>query len=432
MDATELFTRLGLALGIGLLIGLERGWKAREEAAGGGAAGIRTFALVGLLGGLSGALTQLVGGPVGAGGGILLGLAFLAFAAVFAVFCRDENTAEGQVSATTAVAGMATFALGAYALLGDKTVAAAAAVAATFLLAVREGLHAWLVRITWAELRSGLVLLAMTFVALPLVPDGPVRELGGVNPREIWLVAIALAAVSFLGYAAVRSLGAAPGILIAAAAGGLVSSTAVTITNAERAAAREAAPRLLAAGVMVATAVAMVRTLAIVAALSTPLAWVVAAPLAAAALVSVAFGLILAARGGAAGDGAGPAFRNPFELLPVIGFALFLGVVVVGARLVSEWFGTAGALVAAFITGLGDVDSVAVSMAKLAPATLSAADAGLAVLVAVASNSLSKAAIGAALGRGRFAAWVAGGMLLAVVVGAAAWTVVPLVGAARI
>ena len=183
------------------------------------------------------------------------------------VFCLEENRADKNFSATTAIAGILTFALGAYALVGDMLVAAAVAVATTALLALRESLHGWVKSLTWPELRSGLVLLAMTFIALPLVPDDPVGPFGGVNPREIWLIAIVLAGVSFLGYAAVKYFGERHGVLLAAAAGGLVSSTAVTLANARRAGTGEGLPRLLAAGVALATAVSFVRVLAIVAVL---------------------------------------------------------------------------------------------------------------------------------------------------------------------
>src|SRR5438093_1027698 len=86
------------------------------------------------------------------------GVAFAAYRAVTALFTRDENQAAGHFSATTAIAGMLTFALGAYALLGDMRVAAGAAVAATALLAAREELHGWVEKITWPELRSAVVL----------------------------------------------------------------------------------------------------------------------------------------------------------------------------------------------------------------------------------------------------------------------------------
>ena len=259
MDTEDLLSRFAVAFGIGLLIGLERGWRERTAAPGSRTAGIRTFTISGLLGGTVGALALAVGGAASAGGGLMLGLAFLAFAAVFTIFSRDENRAEQTFSATTAIAGIVTFSLGAYALVGDMRVAAAAAVATTDVLAMRENLHSWLRKITWPELRSGLVLLAMTFIALPIVPNDSIGPFGGVNPREVWLIAIVLAAVSFLGYAAVRYFGASYGLLLASAAGGLVSSTAVTAANARRAAAGEGSPDLLAAGVAVATAISFLR-----------------------------------------------------------------------------------------------------------------------------------------------------------------------------
>src|SRR5215475_4079424 len=273
MDLDELISRLAVALGIGLLIGLERGWRRRGATPGSRAAGIRTLALSGLLGGVTAALAQALPKQESAGAAslaIVLGVAFAAYSAVIALFARDENQAAGNFSATTAIAGMLTFALGAYALLGDMRIAAGAAVAATALLAAREELHGWVEQITWPELRSAVVLLAMTFIGLPILPDAPLGPFGGVNPREVWLIAIVLASVSFLGYAAVKYFGARRGLLLAAAAGG-VASTAVTIANARRAAAREGSPRLLAAGVAVASAVMFLRVVGIVAALKAEL-----------------------------------------------------------------------------------------------------------------------------------------------------------------
>ena len=139
---------------IGLLIGLERGWTTREDAPGSRTAGIRTFAITGLLGGVIGAIAQAGGGPGSVGGGIVLGLGFAAYAAAITIFTRDENLAEKNFSATTAIAAMLTFALGAYALVGDFRVAAAAAVATAGLLALRENIHGWVKNITWVELRS--------------------------------------------------------------------------------------------------------------------------------------------------------------------------------------------------------------------------------------------------------------------------------------
>src|SRR6516225_5323286 len=201
MDFQELISRFGLALGIGLLFGLERGWRMRGEPPGGRTAGIRTFAISGILDGV--------------GAGFVFGLGLAAFSLGLAVFCLEENRAQKDFSATTWVAAILTFALGAYALVGDMRSAAALAVAASLILALREPLHGWVEKLTWPELRSALVLLAMTFIALPIMPNAPIGPFGGVNPREVWLIAIVLAGASFVGYVAVKYFGASHGVLLA-------------------------------------------------------------------------------------------------------------------------------------------------------------------------------------------------------------------------
>jgi len=422
MDTIDLFSRFAVALGIGLLIGLERGWTRRGEKPGSRTAGIRTFSITALLGAVAGASANALGGAGSVGGGLALGLAFLAFAVAVTLFCIEENRAERTFSATTAVAAMLAFALGAYALIGMPAVAGAVAVAATALLASRHQMHGWLQQIKERELRSALILLAMTFIALPVVPDDPVGPFGGVNPREIWLIAIVLAGVSFLGYLAVRYFGVRHGVLIAAAAGGLVSSTAVTADNARRAAAGEGSPVVLAAGVATASAVSFARVGAIVAALKPVLLPFVLPPLAAATIVAIGYALISVywrprkdARGQAA------KFRNPFGFWSVVGFAVLLALIVLAGRLLGEWLGAAGAIAGAFALGLADVDAITVSMARLAPQPLSPQFAALAILAAVVSNTLAKIAIGAAVGRGAFALNIAAVHMGCLAVGVAAF-----------
>ena len=433
MDFESLLSRLALALGIGLLIGLERGWRQREAEPGTRTAGIRTFAISGLLGGIAGAIAQVSSDPAGIGRGIVLAVSFIAYSAVITVFCREENRAEGTFSATTAVAGMLTFSLGAYAVVGDERIAAATAVAAAGLLAIREELHGWVANITWPELRSGLLLLAMTFIGLPIVPDDPIGPFGGVNPREVWIIAIILACVSFIGYAAVKYLGATHGVLLAAAAGGLVSSTAVTVANARRAAADEGSPQLLAAGASVATAISFLRVFALAAVLQPKLLLLMGPALIAAAALAIGFALITVWwRIAGAQQAQEVEFRNPFGFWSVVGFAVFLGLIIVLGRAVGESFGAAGAIAGAVVVGLVDVDSVTISMSRLAPATLSLDSAAYAILAAVASDTVSKIAIGAMIGRGRYAAelgimavicLIGGGLVLALTLSAAAMRV---------
>ena len=333
MDLQDLLARLAVALGIGLLIGLERGWRTREEASGSRTAGIRTFAISGMLGGILGALAIASGGAASAGGGIIIGAGFAAYAAVMAMFTREENRADKTFSATTTVAAMTTFALGAYSLVGDMRAAAATAVAVAVVLALRESLHGWIANITWPELRSALVLLAMTAIALPIVPDAAIGPYGNVNPREIWVIAIVLAGISFAGYVAVKYLGTTHGTLLAGAAGGLVSSTAVTITNARHASAHPESSRVQAAGVALANGIMFLRVLVIAATLNAPLITWLAPTLLVAALTALAFALIAGYwRGRTEPETREVKLRNPFSFWSVVGFALLLAVVLVAGR----------------------------------------------------------------------------------------------------
>jgi uncharacterized membrane protein (DUF4010 family) len=404
METDHLLYRLGTALGIGLLIGLERAWKTRDAAPGTRAAGFRTFALCGLLGGLAAALAQATGTAVAAG--LVLGLSFAAYAVVFTIFERDAARAAGSYSATTAITGLLTFILGAYAVIGDARVASAAAVVAAAILASRAEIHRWVARMTWPELRAALVLLAMSFIVLPILPDSSVVPGGVLNPREVWLIAISLAGVSFLGYSAVKYFGPRRGVMLSALAGSLVSSTAVTLTNAHRAAAHEGAPLLLAAGVAVASAVSFLRVIAIVAVMQPVLLTVIAPVLASSILVAALYAVSVVYWRGETDMAEAPRppkLANPFRFWPVVGFAFFLGAVIVLGRAVGDTFGAQGALLGAAGLGLADVDTVTISLARLVPMPLDGFTASLGILMAVASNMLSKLAIAILIGRGRFA-----------------------------
>ena len=397
MDAEELIRRLAAALAIGLLVGTERHWRERQEAAGRRTAGVRTFALTGLLGGVMAVLALALGQP---GGALLLGFGLAALLAAQLPFALREADAENKVSATGLVAALGTYSLGAMAVLGDMAVAGAAAVAMTAILAARESLHELMTRITWAELRSALVLLSMTLLVMPLVPDEPIGLLGGLNPSKIWGLAVLLAAISYLGYLAVRLMGPERGLVLSGAAGGLVSSTAVAISNA-RAAAEGGAALALAAGALIAGAVSCLRTIAIVFFIASDVAWLLVLPLGVAALGMTLAGLALARRANAAGPPAAPP-ENPFELAAVLKIALLLAAVALASRLAAEKLGSAAVLAVAALTGLADVDAVALSVPLLAPTTLSLQTAAQAVLAAVGVNICAKAAYALVLGGGRF------------------------------
>ena len=110
----EVLQNLAVATAIGLLAGVERGWRERKSGPGMRTAGIRTFTLIGLLGGLFGAIAKSLDEPVAAS--IVIAVGMLAFSAMFAVYRLRELEREKAYGATTVVAAMLTFGLGVYAL----------------------------------------------------------------------------------------------------------------------------------------------------------------------------------------------------------------------------------------------------------------------------------------------------------------------------
>jgi len=298
-------------------------------------------------------------------------------------------------------------------------VAAALAVVTAGVLAMRESLHGWVRSLTWPELRSGLILLAMTFIALPMLPDRALGPLGGVNIRTVWMIAIVLALVSFVGYVSVKLFGERRGALLAAAAGGLISSTAVTIANARRVASGERSARVLAPGAVLATAVSFVRVAVLVAILAPGLAVLVGAATLAGACVATAFAF-LAVRFCATERTAASelSFRNPFGFWYVLGMALSMAVLILAGRLLYQWFGGRGLVAGAAAMGLFDVDAMTVSMTRLVP-QLPDRLAACAILAGVASNTLSKVVIAALIAPRGFGTRVAAASAASVVAGVA-------------
>jgi uncharacterized membrane protein (DUF4010 family) len=394
----SLLAKLGLALAIGLVVGLERGWRQRERTAGGRVAGLRTYGLAGLLGGVCGALSDALGSPVP------LGLGLLAFATVFAWFeAREKDSQDKQdFSVTAVVAAILVFALGGLAIVGDAVAAAAGGVAVAVVLASREVLHSFLRTLTWPEVRSALLLLAMTVIVLPLLPNRTIDPWGGINPWEIWLFTVMVAVISFAGYVAVRILGPAKGIVVSGVIGAVVSSTAVTLAFSRRAR-NEKPVRAFAGGAALAAMVSATRVVAIVLLVKANVAAVIAAPALAGA---VAFGLVgwwLLARV-APVDATETKLGNPLDVAPLAIFAVTFAVIAGVSAAASTYLGASSIILTSGLSGLFDADAASLSAARLAGDAVSATIAGQAILLAIAMNALTRVGIAAAIGPREF--WV--------------------------
>lgn len=411
----SLIVRLGLALVIGLLVGLERGWRERDAPAGSRTAGIRTYGLSGMLGGILAAAAQALDS------GVVFALGFVGFAAVFGWFKWQELERSETFSVTGVIAALAVFGLGGLAVVGDYRAAAAGGVALAGVLASREALHGLLKRISWVELRSVLLLAGMTAIVLPLLPNRTVDPWGGVNPWEIWFFTVLTAAISYGGYIAVRAFGPKRGVLISGLAGALVSSTAVTIAFARRAMAGEMV-RPLAAGACLAAMVSVLRVLTVILVVKSELALQMAPPALAAGLVFGAVGALLLWRGSHE-TAAKPNLGNPFDIGPLLMFAASFAAVAALSAALTQAYGSSGVVVVSAISGFADVDVAALSAARLAGNAVPIPAAATAVLLAIALNAMARVIVAFATGPRHYAALLMAATVVAVAAGAAVFAI---------
>lgn len=399
MDS-EALSRLTVALAIGLLVGLERGWQTRDAEDNRRAAGFRTFALSGLLGGVTGLIALKTSAAV-------IGWVFLGYMGAFAAFHWLEARSEGRASVTSVVAGMLTFLLGTMAVVGDLQLAIACAVGMTVLLALREPLHRWINSLSWQEIRAVLTLLAMSFLLLPLLPNRPIDPWNAINPHRIWLLAIMIATISFAGYVAVKALGNRLGVFMAAGAGGLASSTATTLALARLAREHPSSSGLLSAGILVASGVMMLRTGAIALALNGALfSPLIPALLTAAAVLGIGAAVLWFRS--VQQETPDLQIANPLEIGTAIKLAALLAAVMLAAELVRRIFGGIGVLVVAALSGVADVDAVTISMARMAGGDVDPNTAAYAIMIAIAVNTVSKTIVAGSVGNRKIGFLVGG------------------------
>lgn len=389
---------IGLSLGLGLLIGVQRGWTLRNEAEGSRFAGIRTFGLIGLTGGIAGALE-----PIDRVAAILL----LA-ATSFLILLGYARTARRRVSGTASLASLITLACGFLATSGQPQLASSLAVTTTLLLTLRPQLHRWIEAMTEAEVSAIARFALIAIVILPLLPDRALGPYDAWNPRQLWLVVVFVSGFSFAGYAAAKRFGATRGTLAMAATGAMVSSTAVTAALATRLRDETENASALVAGIAAASAVMLARVVILVAVLA-PVALATAALLIGpAVLVSLAatiWCLVRARRTPATAAGA-VKLRNPLNFVPALGLIGLVMAMALIARWLMERIGEGGTAVILALSGVADVDAAIITIGGLPPGTLDGQTAGIALAAAVMANTLFKAAIPPVLVRTR-RGWIA-------------------------
>lgn len=382
------------ALAVGLVIGLERGWHDRELPEGGRVAGLRTFALTGLLGGVLGHLQPEFGAwPLL---GALLGLALL----LTVSYARNAKLS-GNLSATTPVAMLLTMVLGAFAAHGNITLALSAAVVGAVLLDLKPTLHGWLRLIDHRELTASLQLLVLSMVILPYLPNTGLGPYAALNPYQLWWAVILIAGLSLTGHFAMRITGAQRGVLWTGILGGLASSTATTLALARYAREQPSLTGAAVAGTLASCGVMFFRMVVLLGVIQPALLSTFGS-----ALVVTGVALLCIALWGwrkldrtVVGEGAVGAMA-PFDLGTALGFGVLLAVMSVLVPAAKQWLDTSGLYVLSAVSGLADVDAILISVARLHGAGgLSTGATVTALGLATLANMVAKVGI----------AWTTGG-----------------------
>ncbi|TDY02928.1 uncharacterized membrane protein (DUF4010 family) [Thiohalophilus thiocyanatoxydans] len=380
----ETFAQLGIAIAIGLIIGLERGWRGREVEEGMRVAGLRTFGLIGLLGGLWG----LLGDELGIG---LLGFAFGSLAALLIVGHALAVKQTNDFGITTIIAALITFALGALAVSGFLHVAAAGAIVTALILSLKSLLHGWLRLIEYDELSAILKLALIWIVILPLLPDQGYGPWQAINPYQIWWMVVLIAGISFAGYMAIKTVGSHKGLLITGFLGGLVSSTAATI-NLSKLAQKKARITVICAAILLAETIMFPRMLLEITVVNRALLVPALLPILLMTAVMLIGVIVIWQRKAASGEAELPV-TNPFQIKMALQFGLLLALVMFLAQAFMAWLGDAGIYLVALISGIADVDAITLSLASMARSDLAPETAVRGIVIAAIANTLFKTAL---------------------------------------
>jgi uncharacterized membrane protein (DUF4010 family) len=422
------FIEAAYATGIGLAIGLERehsdlsydvppedtieghGDRARSEVA----LGIRTFAMLGLLGWI---LAVLADQSV-----LLLPIGLVVVAGILATQFVLVARRGGTLGVTTEIAALAVLCEGAM-VHSDRRLAVMLGIVTALLLVAKPWMRRLVLKLRRAEVAATVQLAVLVAIVLPLMPEAPVDRWDALPPRKVATFVVLLAAVEYVGYVLTRILGTQRGAWITGLVGGIASSTAVTVQMARSARRSPAATGPAQLTALLANVVMSARVAIITAVLAPAISWRIAIALGVMAfvLLCAAFLQWRALRRSAAVTVEPPKLSNPFALLPALIWGGTLCAILLFSHWSNMWFGDQGFVAAAAASGIADVDAITLAASRQAnEGALSVDYAALAVVVAVISNSISKSVMALVAGGRRFGVRVASALMLASVCSLAA------------
>lgn len=410
VSGEHLIWNLFVALLLGAIVGTQRGWVMRNSVEGSRVAGIRTFSLVGLLGGLVGILANLYT-P------LLLGFALIALVILACIAFVIQQKKSEDISITGVVSLMITFVLGSLAVSGEAVLAAAAAVITAVVLDNKKELHQALQRLQEYELDAALRLLLISIVLLPLLPNQAYGPWKALNPYEIWWMVVLIASISFVGYFAIKIGGAKRGILFTSVFAGLSSSTALTLQFSHLSREQEGISPLLASGILLSCGTMFPRLLIVLSVLNPQLVsllWPI--------VLVMMIALYLPAwwiwrRSEVEKIEQSNKQTNPLALQSALFFGVVLAIIMLLSHALSDWFGSAGILVLSAVSGITDVDAISLTLGRQSTQSLAIDVAVLGIFIAASVNTIVKMGMVLMIGARQLWAKVVPPMLSAVCLG---------------
>ncbi|MEX1021105.1 MAG: DUF4010 domain-containing protein [Litorilinea sp.] len=381
----DLFYRFGIALLLGMLIGLERE-HSRTHLGNKMFAGVRTFALISL----AGCMAALIGDELGSP---FVLVAVIAVIGMWIALAYVTIARLGQVGITTEVSAMVALLAGILCYLDYVIFASAIAVSATLLLSLKPALHSFATALSREDVYATLKFAVITIIVLPILPNesfGP-PPFDVLNPYRIWLMVVFISGISFASYVLMKVVSAGAGIGLTGLLGGLVSSTAVTLSLSQRSKTQEVFARSIALALIAAWTVMIPRILLQAGIVNIDLLQTLTIPLAVMGVSLLAYvGYLLFTRG--EGDEDQVEVQNPFELKPAFIFGFIYGLILLLSRTAETYFGTTGIYVSSIIAGIADLNAITLTMAELSQplGNLAPGVAAEAITLAVISNTVVK------------------------------------------
>ncbi len=380
-----------MSLGLGLLVGLQREYAASQIA------GIRTFALVTLLGTIMALLSDPYGGWLVASGALCVSA--LLYVANLAKLRRGVT----EPGLTTEVAALLMYGIGAYLVLGDAGVAVLMGGIVAVVLQFKQPMHSFVSRMGADDIRVIMQFALLALVILPVLPNENYGPFGAFNPHEIWFMVVLIVGLSVAGYIVYKFFGQHAGMILGGALGGLVSSTATTVSYARRVGEQPHAVGQAAVVIVIASTVAIGRVIVEVAVAATPTIWYVAPPLSVMFLWMLALSFAVYRFDGGS-EAELPPPKNPAELRTAVAFGALYAVIKFAVAATHHYFGHSALYAVAGLSGLTDMDAVTLSTAKLVEqGRLSSSLGWQLILTASVSNLAFKGGVALVLGHRQFA-----------------------------